>query len=147
MKVRNHKELEVWKRGIDIVDRVYDVTARFPKEQRYTLSSQLQRAALSIPSNIAEGFARQYTKEYRQFCYIALGSCAEVETQLIVARRRNYLNDQEFTELERLIDVESRMLNRLIQALARDVRGKDSQPPATSHQSLAPEAQQCPQSQ
>ena len=133
MKVKNHKEMEVWKKGIDIVDRVYDLTAGFPKEQRYTLSSQLQRAALSIPSNIAEGFARQYTREYRQFCYIALGSCAEVETQLIVARRRNYLNDQEFTQLERLIDVESRMLNRLIQALGRDARGREAQSPATSH--------------
>ncbi len=134
MKVKNHKELEVWKKGIDIVDRIYDLTARFPKEQRYTLSAQLQRAAISIPSNIAEGFVRQYTKEYRQFCHIALGSCAEVETQLIIARRRNYLNAQEFTELERLIDLESRMLNRLIQALASAVRGKQSQQPATSHQ-------------
>lgn len=133
MKVKNHKQMEVWKKGIDIVDRVYDLTARFPKEQRYTLASQLQRAALSIPSNIAEGFARQYTREYRQFCYIALGSCAEVETQLIVARRRSYLNDQEFTELERLIDVESRMLNRLIQALERDTRRKEAQSPATRH--------------
>jgi four helix bundle protein len=85
MKIKSYKELDVWKKGIEIVDMVYTMTGTFPKEERYGLTTQMQRAAVSIASNIAEGFARQHTKEYQQFCYIALGSCAELETQLIIA--------------------------------------------------------------
>ncbi len=80
MKVRSYRELDVWKKGIEIVDLVYEITKKFPNEERYGLATQMQRAAVSIPSNIAEGFARQHTKEYQQFCYISLGSCAELET-------------------------------------------------------------------
>jgi four helix bundle protein len=73
------------------------MTSKFPKEERYGLTTQMQRAAVSIASNIAEGFARQHTKEYQQFCYIALGSCAELETQLIIAQRRNYVSSEDFS--------------------------------------------------
>ena len=72
MKIKSYKELDVWKKGIEIVDGVYKMTEKFPKEERYGLANQMQRAAVSIASNIAEGFARQHTKEYQQFCYIAL---------------------------------------------------------------------------
>ena len=67
MKIKSYKELDVWKKGIEIVDVVYKMTGIFPKEERYGLATQMQRAAVSIASNIAEGFARQHTKEYQQF--------------------------------------------------------------------------------
>jgi four helix bundle protein len=117
MKIKSYKELDVWKKGIEIVDVVYKMTGTFPKEERYGLASQMQRAAVSIASNIAEGFARQHTKEYQQFCYIALGSCAELETQLIIAQRRNYVSSEAFSELEDYLDHESRMLMNLIKSL------------------------------
>ena len=77
MKVSSYKELEVWRKGIEIVKRIYALTRGFPKEEAYGLVSQLRRAAVSVPSNIAEGFARANTREYRQFCHVAKGSCAE----------------------------------------------------------------------
>ncbi len=117
MKIKSYKELDVWKKGIEIVDVVYKMTGTFPKEERYGLATQMQRAAVSIVSNIAEGFARQHTKEYQQFCYIALGSCAELETQLIIAQRRNYVSSEAFSELEDYVDHESRMLMNLIKSL------------------------------
>ncbi|MBI1992255.1 MAG: four helix bundle protein [Candidatus Omnitrophica bacterium] len=117
MRVTSYKELEVWKKGIEIVDLVYALTKRFPTDERYGLAAHMQRTALSIPSNIAEGFARQYTKEYQQFCYIALGSCAELETQGVVAMRRHYMSSQEFAQLEEWINHESRMLMNLIKRL------------------------------
>ena len=95
MKVKSYKELNVWKKGIEIVDRIYKITENLPQKELYGLASQMQRSAISIPSNIAEGFARGHTAEYRQFLRIALGSCAELETQLIIALRRNYTTQPE----------------------------------------------------
>lgn len=117
MKIKSYKELDVWKKGIEIVDLVYEVTNKFPTEERYGLAAHMQRTAVSIPSNVAEGFTRQHTKEYQQFCYIALGSCAELETQLIIAQRRNYLSSEDFAKLEEYFDHESRMLMNLIKSL------------------------------
>jgi len=78
MKVESYKELNVWKKGIEIVDRIYAITENFPQRELYGLACQMQRSAISIPSNIAEGFARGHTAEYKQFLRIALGSCAEL---------------------------------------------------------------------
>lgn len=117
MKLRSYKELDVWKKGIEIVDFVYEITSRFPKVEIYGLLSQMQRSAVSIPSNVAEGFARQHKKEFIQFCYIALGSCAELETQLIVAHNRRYVPDEDNRKLEEYLDHESRMLMNLIKSL------------------------------
>ena len=117
MKIKSYRELDVWKKGIEIVDMVYTMTGAFPKEERYGLTTQMQRAAVSIASNIAEGFARQHTKEYQQFCYIALGSCAELETQLIIAQRRNYATNEDFSKLQDYVDHESRMRMNLIKSL------------------------------
>jgi four helix bundle protein len=68
VKIKSYKELDVWKNGIEIVDLVYEVTNKFPMQERFGLAGHMQQTAVSIPSNVAEGFARQYTKEYRQFC-------------------------------------------------------------------------------
>jgi len=117
MKVQSYKELDVWKKGIEIVDLVYELTNKFPPEERYGLVAQMHRAAVSIPSNIAEGFTRQHTKEYQQFCHVALGSCAELETQTIIAQRRSYAPSERFEELLERLDHESRMLMNLIKRL------------------------------
>ena len=98
-----HNNLEVWKLGISLVKEVYKVTQNFPREGLYGLASQIRRAAVSIPSNIAEGAGRNSRKEFLQFLYIALGSIAELETQLIIAKELNYLSeDQIFESLEKL---------------------------------------------
>lgn len=115
--IRGYKDLQVWQKGIEIVDATYEATKNFPQEEKFGLCSQMQRAAVSIPSNIAEGVSRQHTKEYHRFCCMALASCAVLETQVIIAKRRNYLPENLFLQLEEMLDHESRMLMNLIKTL------------------------------
>jgi len=98
--MKDHKELNAWKVSMDFVAEVYAITRVFPKEEIYGLTSQLRRAAVSIPSNISEGAARNSSKEFVQFLHIALGSAAEVETQLLIAQRLDYTNN-----IEKLLDM------------------------------------------
>lgn len=90
---KTHKNLDVWNGAMDLAVEVYSITGRFPKEEMFGLASQIRRAAVSIPSNIAEGAARNSRKEYIQFLYVALGSVAELETQLLLARRLKFIVD------------------------------------------------------
>ena len=85
--MKTHKDLNVWNRSIELVITIYKVTKDFPKEETYGLISQMRRSAISVPSNIAEGAARQSKKEFRQFLYIASGSVSELETQLIICNK------------------------------------------------------------
>ena len=85
--MKSHKDLDVWKKSMELVVEIYRMTHQFPSEEQYGLSSQLRRSAISIPSNIAEGAARSSDKEFKQFLSIALGSAAEVETQLILTEK------------------------------------------------------------
>lgn len=117
MKVKDYKDLKVWQKGIEIVDKIYLITDKFPGNELYGLVSQMRRASVRIPSNIAEGFVRHHTKEYRQFLYISSGSCAELDTQLIIADRRNYITKKELEELTEDINHEARMLVSLINKL------------------------------
>ena len=112
--VRTHKDLDVWKKSIDFVTQLYKVTDVFPKEEIYGLTNQLRRAAVSIPSNIAEGSARKSNKEFIQFLHIALGSCVEIETQLIISNNLEFMNDESFLELDKERDEIGRMLFGLI---------------------------------
>ncbi|WP_319524659.1 four helix bundle protein [uncultured Desulfosarcina sp.] len=91
----DHKDLEVWKKSIDTVIEIYRLSDAFPKSEIYGLTSQLRRAAVSIPSNIAEGAARGSDKEFLYFLNIASGSLAEVETQIIIAKRLGYVTTEE----------------------------------------------------
>ena len=101
--VKTRRDLDVWKNGIELVKRIYVLTSNFPKEEIYTLTSQIRRSAISIPSNIAEGAARNSKKKFLQFLYIALGSAAELETQLILAKELSYMKDLNiFDDLEKL---------------------------------------------
>ncbi|MCC6123370.1 MAG: four helix bundle protein [Pirellulales bacterium] len=90
MAVKDYRELIVWQKAMDLVEQVYHHTGRFPKEEVYGLSSQLRRAAVSIPSNIAEGNARTTTRDFLHFLSIAYGSIKEVETQILIAERLGY---------------------------------------------------------
>ena len=114
MKVSDYKQLKVWQKGIEIVDRVYLLTDKFPREELYGLTAQMRKAAVSIPSNIAEGFVRGHPKEYRQFLRISLGSTAELDTQSIISNRRKYIADKDLNELAEDLDHEARMLTNLI---------------------------------
>jgi four helix bundle protein len=114
-KMKSHKDLTVYKISIDLVAAVYNLTKNFPVEERFGLTSQLRRAAVSIPSNIAEGAARNSKKEFIRFLYISLGSLAEVETQMEIAGRLNFISENK--ELEEQSIYIRRMLLKLIQSL------------------------------
>jgi len=101
--IKSFRDLKIWKEGIELVKRVYLVTEEFPKEEQYGLSSQMRRASVSIPSNVAEGFRRKHNKEYKQFLNIALGSCAELETQLVIARELKYIDENQEKDTIELI--------------------------------------------
>jgi four helix bundle protein len=117
MKIKSYKDLNIWKRSIGVVENIYKITKNFPKEEMYGLTSQLRRSAISIPSNIAEGFARFSNKEYKQFLFISLGSCAELFTQIIVALRLDYLESKKADQLLNEIDEISKMTMSLIKKL------------------------------
>ena len=121
MKHVSFRDLDIWKKGVDIADEIYDITAKFPENELYGLSRQMQRAAVSIPSNIAEGFRRYLKKDYIRFLRISLGSCAELETQLIIASRRNFIARKDFEKIIDSVDHESCMLVNFISALNRQI--------------------------
>jgi len=119
-KLKTHKDLEVWKQSMALVDMVYLMTRSFPKEEIYGLTSQIRRAAVSIPSNIAEGAARRSSKEFIQFLHVALGSVSEAETQAIIAQRLNYVDDTSS------IDEQIEKVRKLILGLVRYLKRKDA---------------------
>lgn len=118
MGVKGYKDLIVWQKSVDLVCLVYKVTKTFPKEEIYGLASQIRRAAVSVPSNIAEGQARRSTAEFRYFLSIARGSLAEVETQLIIADRLHLISPEKKLQIFPLHEEISKMLSTLISKLA-----------------------------
>jgi len=112
--IRGFKDLLVWQRSMDLAVRIYRTTQILPASERFGLTSQLRRASVSIPSNIAEGYGRQSTGSYRQFLRISRGSLAEVETQINICERLNYLAQPETEEIIKEIIEISRMLTSLI---------------------------------
>jgi len=111
------KDLIAWQKSIDLVIDVYDVTKQFPKEELYGLTAQLRRAAVSIPSNIAEGQERHSKRDFRHFLRQAKGSLAEVETQVVIGRKLTYLHDAPLTSLEKRIEELGRILSGLINSI------------------------------
>lgn len=110
--VKSYKELLIWQKGIKIVVSIYKLTKDFPKEEMYALTSQLKRASISVPSNIAEGFGRQTDKSFNHFLNISRGSLNEIETQLIIAKELDFVvDDNLFNEILFLIEEESKMIN------------------------------------
>lgn len=116
-EIKSYKDLIVWQKAIVLVSNVYRLSKKFPMEEKYGLTSQIQRAAVSIPSNIAEGRGRRSKKDFVQFLYFALGSLAELDTQLIIAGQLSYIEKSDYNELGDLI-IEIRMiLSKLISSL------------------------------
>ena len=114
---RKHCDLEVWKESIALMKSVYTVTAMFPVAEQYGLTSQMRRAAVSIPCNIAEGASRNSRMQLLQFLYIARGSLSELETQIIIAKELGYSANQE--ELEARVEKTFALLSALIRSLQR----------------------------
>lgn len=113
MKIQTFRDLDVWNKSIDFVQEIYSITRNFPDDERFGLCSQMRRAAVSIPSNIAEGYRRTSRKEYARFVRIAYGSGSELETQLEIVSRLNFIDQKHFILLEKSLADILRMLNRL----------------------------------
>ena len=116
-KSRSYRDLNVWKLSIELVKDIYQITTKFPPAEIYELTNQMRRAAISIPSNIAEGQGRNSFKEFKQFIAIALGSLAELETQLIISHEIEYLNREDFSKLSASLDNIRKMLKALANSL------------------------------
>ena len=116
--MKTHVDLDVWKLSMNFVENIYKISATFPKEEMYGLSSQIRRAAVSIPSNIAEGASRQSRKEFVQFLYISLGSLSEVETQLMLSERL------QFTENIQVILNNALTIKKMLNGLITHQKGK-----------------------
>lgn len=112
--MKSYKDLIVWQKSIDLTILIYKITEKFPKEEVYGLVSQMRRASVSVPSNIAEGRCRSTKKDYRQFLRMALGSCAELETQIIIAKRLEKTSTLDYSVIESLLEEVMKMLSSLI---------------------------------
>ena len=117
--IRSYKDLRVWQRSMDLMVMCYRQTRQFPREERYGITSQLQRASLSVPANIAEGNGRRHRKEYLHHLSIAKGSLNEVETLLLAAVRLNYMTSGAVEEFMELVDETGRRLVALMRSLER----------------------------
>ena len=104
LKRHNYKNLKIWSLGIQITDDVFSITNTFPKEEKFGLISQLNRCSVSIPSNIAEGTSKSTEKHFKNYLETALGSAFEWETQLILSRKLEYINQEKFEEFENKIN-------------------------------------------
>lgn len=113
--MKSHNDLKVYQESMDLVVQIYNITKNFPDSEKFGLFSQIRRSVISIPSNISEGAARETKKEFKRFLYISLGSAAELETQLEISKRLNFIEDTK--ELMDKIFYIKRMLIKLIQSL------------------------------
>ena|SRR5436309_2377716 len=117
----HYKDLIAWQKAMDLVSALYDVTEAFPRREIYSLTDQIRRAAVSVPSNIAEGQAHHSDREFRRFLRRSRGSLAEIETQVLISQRRNYLSELQAIELLKRADEVSRILSGLISSLTERI--------------------------
>lgn len=122
--MKSHKDLDVWKRCLKLAKKVYKLTEILPKEERYGLSEQMKRAVISIPSNIAEGAARESEKEFVRFLYIALGSANELDTQIEICKELNFksVDSNQLNQIQTEISTISKMIYGLISNLKRRMK-------------------------
>ena len=119
MSVSSYRELLIWQKGMDITEKVYQLTKNFPNDEVYGLTSQIKRSSISIPSNIAEGYGRNSTKSYLHFVKIARGSLFELETQLLLANKLNFIKKEvDYSTIMNLITEESKMISSFIKKLS-----------------------------
>jgi len=117
MRAKRYADLIAWQKAMDLVQEVYGLTKRFPKEELYSLTSQLRRAAVSVPSNLAEGHSRKGAREFSRCLSIAPGSLSEAETQVEIARRLGYLTGEECAPFAEIAAETGRLINGLINSL------------------------------
>jgi len=118
--MRNFRELIIWKQGIQLTANVYELCKQLPKDETYGLKSQITRAAVSIPANIAEGCSRRSEKDFRRFLEISIGSAFELETHLVIAEKLGYIDRKSVDEFLRELTVEQKQINALIIELTVD---------------------------
>jgi four helix bundle protein len=116
--VKSYRDLKVWAKGVELAKFVYLLTKDFPKAEVYGLTSQMRRATVSVPANIAEGHARQHRNEYRQFVHHSLGSLAELDTMRIIALEFGYLTSESDKKLEAMLVELQKMLSALVASLS-----------------------------
>ena len=116
--LKNYHDLRVYQKSLDLVSRILAVTRKYPRHERYELVSQIRRAAVSIPSNIVEGYSRRSRKEYIHFVSISYGSCRELATHLQISRTQNYITEPDFQEIDSIRDIVAAMLWKLMDSLA-----------------------------
>jgi four helix bundle protein len=119
--VKDYRDLIVWQKAMDLVETIYRTTGAFPREEIYGLTSQIRRAAVSIPSNIAEGNGRHTTRDYVHFLGMAYGSVKEVETQVLIAERLQYINSVHSAELVQMTTEIARLISGLVNSLNRKI--------------------------
>lgn len=118
--MNSHRDLDVWQHSIKLVTQIYEISKRFPKQEMYGITNQMRRAAISIPSNIAEGAARNSKREFNHFLSIANGSLAELETQLIICKNLQFITNDELIEFESELSNIRRMILGLKRYLKND---------------------------
>ena len=119
-QIQSYKDLLIWQKGVALVKSVYLLCEQLPKEEVFGLQSQMKRAAISIPSNIAEGYGRNYTQNYVQFLRIARGSLLELETQLIISKELKLVGNKLYQKVQGLITEENKMLNAFIKSISKE---------------------------
>lgn len=127
--MRNFRTLTIWQQGIDLVLKVYEIASQLPTEEKYGLASQICRASVSIPSNIAEGCSRNSDIEYKRFLEVALGSAVELETQLIIIQKLQFASTGKLEQTFSLLTIEQKMVNNLISKIKDDNFISQSQRP------------------
>ncbi|MBR2166678.1 MAG: four helix bundle protein [Paludibacteraceae bacterium] len=115
--MRDFRKYRVWQEAVVLANKIYSITDCFPKQEMYSLSNQIQRAAVSVASNIAEGASRTSPVEFAHFMEIAIGSAFEVETQLVISLERNYISQEQYSEIISMLQNEEKLLNTFIQRL------------------------------
>ena len=115
--LKNYKDLKVWQKSYELCLKIYRITAKFPNEERYGLTSQIRRSAVSIPSNIAEGYGRKTTADYIRMLYISYGSVCELETQILLAGDLDFIGKVKLGPIKKDIAEVERMLKALINSL------------------------------
>jgi four helix bundle protein len=123
-RIESYRDLIAWQKAMDLVDVIYRATAEFPRREIFGLTSQMRRAAVSVPSNIAEGYSRRRPVEYVRFVDIARASLAELETQLLISRRQGMITDAALAEAQLLLVDVSKLLYRLGESLRRAAPGQ-----------------------
>lgn len=114
MYIKSYKELIVWQKSVQLVKEVYLLTDNYPKSELYAIVSQMRRASISIPSNIAEGYGRKSSKEYTQFLSISYGSALELETQIIISKELQFAQTDKFSKVESILEEVLKMINAMI---------------------------------